>query len=156
MGLYEKDFDLGLELSKVKLKVIGLIILFLVIVLALYFLSVTYFQPQPIVASLNDNPLHLKEKRFTLLNVIITNVTAETARSVEVRVEAEDKKSIAIGSSESDSEKIDLIESGLNRKVHFLVWPKEGIKEGNYRIKISTTLNGQAFEKSIILQVFPD
>ena len=156
MGLYEKEFDFGFELSKARLKVLGLIVIFLVVVIALFFIASTFFQPKAIVASLSDNPLDLKEKHFTLLNVVVTNVTAETARNVQVKAEAEDKQAIVIGTAESHVEKIDLVESGLNRKIHFLVWPMDGIKEGNYRIKISTTFNGQAFEENVVLQVIPD
>ncbi len=156
MGLYEKEFDFGFELSKAKIKAAGAIALLVVLIIALYFVSMAFFQPRAISANLGDPVLNLKEKPFTLLNITITNITPDTARGVEVRVEAEDKQSIVIGTGEFDSEKIELIESGLNRKIHFLVMPREGIKEGNYRIRISTVINGKAFTESVVLQVFPD
>jgi len=156
MGLYEKDFDFGLELSKARLKVIALIVIFLVAVVAILFIASAFFQPRAIAASLNDNPLYLKEKKLTILNVTISNVTAETARNVEIRVEAEDQQAIIVNTGSMAIEKIDLIESGLNRKTSFTVVPREGIKEGDYRIKVSVAINGTPFTESVVLKVVPD
>ena len=114
------------------------------------------FQPKPIVLSLHDNPLRLKEKQYTILNAVITNITGARAENISVRAEAEDKKSIVIGTSTSDSEPITVIENGLNRKINFLVVPQAGVKEGNYRITVQTLINGQPFEESIVLEVLPN
>ena len=156
MGLYERDFGFGLEFSKAKLKVVGALVLLGILLIALIFVFSSFFQPKAIAATLKDNPLHLKEKRFTELTVIVTNTTQETAKNVILKAEAEDSQALIIGTSSSDSEKIELIESGLNRKLSFLVWPRENIKEGNYRINISTTINGKKFTDSVVLQVFQD
>ena len=156
MGLYEKDFGFDFGFSKAKLKAIGALALLVILLVALIFVFSAFFQPKAIAATLKDNPLHLKEKRFTELSVVVTNPTSETAKNVEVKAEAEDSQALIIGTSSSDSEKIELIESGLNRKLHFLVWPREGIKEGNYRINISAKINGKEFTDSVVLGVFPD
>ena len=156
MGLYEKDLDFGIELSKARLKVLGLIVAFVLVVVLLYYVSFTVLAPKAIAATLNDNPLSLKEKRYTLVNITVWNVTAENARNVEVKVQAEDSGAIIIGTGEFDTESISLIESGLNRKAEFLVWPKEGIREGDYKINISTVLNGQEFKESLILKIIPE
>jgi hypothetical protein len=153
MSLYEKEF--GLELSNARKKAIGMVVLFVLVILALLVVAIA-FQPKPIVLTLHDNPLRLKEKQYTILNAAITNITGAKAANVSVKAEAEDSKSIIIGTSSSDSEKITVIENGLNRKVNFLIFPKAGIKEGNYRIKVTTTINGQAFEESIVLEVLPN
>ncbi|MEM0360652.1 MAG: hypothetical protein QXK06_04940 [Candidatus Diapherotrites archaeon] len=153
MGLYEEGF--GLELSKAKKKAFFLVLVFALIVLALMVLFIA-FQPKPIALSLHDNPLRLKEKRFTVLNATITNTTGAKASNVIVKAEAEDNQSIIIGTSSSDTETISLIENGLNRKVNFLVWPKDGIKEGEYGIKVLAKINGQYFEESIVLKVLPN
>ncbi|MCX6802675.1 MAG: hypothetical protein NT067_06215 [Candidatus Diapherotrites archaeon] len=132
-----------------------MVALFVLVILALLVIIIA-FQPKPIVLTLHDNPLRLKEKQYTILNAVITNITGEKAADVSVRAEAEDRQSIIIGTAGSDSEKITVIESGLNRKVNFLVFPKTGIKEGNYRIKVTTLINGQPFEESIVLEVLPN
>jgi hypothetical protein len=153
MSLYEKEF--GFELSKAKKQALGMVVLFVLIILALLVVVIA-FQPKPIVLTLHDNPLRLKEKQYTILNAVITNITGAKAANVSVKAEAEDRQSITIGTSSSDTENITVIESGLNRKVNFLIFPKAGIKEGNYRIKVTTTINGQAFEESVVLEVLPN
>ncbi|MFH1234948.1 MAG: hypothetical protein V1493_05040 [Candidatus Diapherotrites archaeon] len=153
MGLYEKDF--GIELSNARKKALGMVALFVLVIFALLVIVIA-FQPKPIVLTVHDNPLRLKEKQYTILNAVITNITGSKATNVSVKAEAEDRQSIIIGISSSDTENITVIESGLNRKVNFLIFPKAGIKEGNYRIKVTTTINGQPFEESIVLEVLPN
>jgi len=155
MGLYEKEFDFGFAFGKLKSKSFLTIVVFVAVALMAIFLAVSVFQPKAITTTLNDNPLNLKEKAFTMMNVVITNTTPLTARDVMVNVKAADSKSIIIGTSSEETEQIDLIESGLNRKIHFLVVPKQGIKEGKYRIVISTEMNGTKFEENIEIEVIP-
>jgi len=155
MGLYEKDLDFGVELGKAKVKTIGLILLLVIALILIFFISVSFLQAKPIVTELKDNPLDLKEKRFTELQVVLTNTTEADAKGVQLSVEATDKDALVIGSESTDLRQIELIEAGLNRKVEFLIWPKEGIKEGNYRIKITAVLNNETFEENIVLQVIP-
>jgi len=155
MGLYEKEFDFDFAFGKLKSKSFLTIVVFVVAILVIIFLAVSVFQPKAINATLNDNPLDLGEKSFTLMNVVITNTTPLTARDVMVNVKASDSESIIIGTNTEETEQIDLIESGLNRKIHFLVVPKQGIKEGKYRIILSTEMNGNKFEESVEIEVIP-
>ncbi len=155
MGLYEKEFDFDFAFGKLKSKSFLTILAFAVAILVLIFLAVSVFQAKAINATLNDNPLNLKEKPFTMMNLVITNITPLTARDVQVTVKASDSKSIIIGTNSEETERIDLIESGLNRKIHFLIVPKQGIKEGKYRIIISTEMNGTKFEESVEIEVIP-
>lgn len=156
MGIYDakKAFAFGFEAKKARyiaIAVIGIVIVFL----AIMFIS-AFFSREPIQADFSENPLFLREKPFTLLEVRINNVIGEQAENVKVTVSARDRHSIFVGPGFEDSKTIPTIESGQYRKIYFLIFPQKGISEGSYIITINTEMNSHYFEKELALIVKPD
>ncbi|MEM4663289.1 MAG: hypothetical protein QXM75_04680 [Candidatus Diapherotrites archaeon] len=152
MGIYDSEKIFSFSMSSKKIIYIAIFVLSVVfVVIAAIFLS-SMLNP-PIEARFIENPLVLSNKKFTLLEVKITNVTESDARNVEVFVSARDKSAIMVGYSSEDRKMIDTIERSQYRKLNFLVTPREGINEGSYVIDIRVKINDKVFTKEVALMV---
>lgn len=154
MGIYdsEKMFSFGIDSKKAAYIGIAVLLVVFFVLLAIFLSSALN---QPIEAKFQDNPLVLSQKKYTLLEVKVTNVTESDAKNVEVTVSARDKSAIAIGIGSEDKKTVSTIERGQFRVLNFLVTPLDGINEGSYIIDIKVNINNKTFTKEAKITVKP-
>ena len=157
MGLYDGGkkinfnfkFDFDWKKFKVPLMGLGAAIVFLAFVL-IVFLAV---QPKPLEAGLSPNPLDLTTDLDSFLTITVNNVTDSTASNVVVSVETEASDSITIFPK---SRTIPTLGKGETRTLSpFAVSPNPSseIFTGTYILTIRTVINGQLFEKQVLLDL---
>jgi len=157
MGLYDGsrnanlNFKFNFDWKKMKVPLMGLgsAVVFLIVVFAI-FLAV---QPKPLEANLSPNPLDMAKDFDSYLTITVNNVTDATASNVVVFVETEASDSITIF---PQSRAIQTLGVGETRTLSpFLVSPNPSaeVYTGTYILKIKTTINGQAFEKEVRLEL---
>ena len=157
MGLYKKAWFSFSDLDWEKLKTPILAFLVLIGLIIALSLLASVLQPRALNVSLGENPLVLTEggKNFTVLTVVVTNTTGRDALNVPVVVEALDPNSILIDVDERKEITIPILGDGESRAPTFIVRvnPSREILPGNYKIAVSTEINGKAFVEEITLQI---
>ncbi|MCX8190278.1 MAG: hypothetical protein N3F05_03580 [Candidatus Diapherotrites archaeon] len=152
MGIYdsEKMFSFGIDSKKAAYIGLAALSVVFVVLLAIFLSSALN---QAIEARFQDNPLLISQRKYTLLEVKVTNVTDSDARGVEIVVSARDKSAIAVGHGTEDRKTISTIERGQYRILNFLVTPLEGINEGSYILDIKANINNKTFTKEAKITV---
>ncbi|HLD59187.1 MAG TPA: hypothetical protein VI977_06175 [archaeon] len=158
MGIYDNkkqvNFKLGFSLKKLKyplLLVIGIIL----IVLA-FFAVQPLFQPQPIIASINPNPLSLAQDSTALLTVDAVNTTGQNASSALIKVIPAAPEMFVVTPLQ---QRISTLEAGGRRQFVFQVRPfnsanaEAAVPPGDYKIRIVFQVNAQEFSKELVLQI---
>ena len=153
MGIYDKKLSVDVSgAAKQFAPFIIAIIILIGLFLLFQFFSDVIKQPA-IEASFSDNPLDLaKGSAFTKLSVTINNITSKNASSVTVEVSPENSRDIIVAPNQAD---LGLIEKGNRRVTEFLIRtnPSERVLAGTYTINIYTVLNGERFQKQMVLEI---
>ena len=153
MGIYDKKnaFDF-VSIAKPAAPFIAALIALIALVFLFGILS-ELIKPQAIEASFLDNPLDMtKDNRFTKLSVTITNVTGRNAPIALVEVKPENPKDIIVSPSRVD---LGLVERGNRRITEFIVRPNpaEKVLAGTYTLNIFVVMNGERFQKQMVLEI---
>lgn len=154
MGIYDKKFDLGLNVDTgiIKLAIIGIIAL--VVLLVLGQLAVNFFKPNALQLSFSENPLDLTadHSKNTMLTVRVTNVLQADAANVVVEVKPVVENALIVF---CDKTKFDKIEKGSRRDVSCSIRknPLVQLTQGTYKILAKTSLNGENYQKEAVLEI---
>jgi hypothetical protein len=158
MGIYDNkkrpaakfDFSLG------QLKYPTIFLGTLIVIIIVFFALQALFQPQPIIVSLNPNPIDLAQAQATLLTVNAVNTTQENSASASLRVVPVASEMFVVTPA---SQEISTFEAGARREFVFQIRPfnkanpDSTVPPGDYKIKIFFEINGQEFSKEIVLQI---
>lgn len=158
MGLYDGKpstgfgFKLAFDWRKFRRPVIGVAAAIFVFAVAVV-LVLPALQPRAIEASLDRNPLDLKDGMTAYLTVTIRNVTGATANDVVVSVKTEASDAITIFPPERT---IVTLGSGEKRTLSlFAISPNPAapVYSGTYFITVSTEMNGKPFSEQVALEL---
>jgi hypothetical protein len=158
MGIYDNkkrpaakfDFSLG------QLKYPAIFLGVLIVIIIVFFALQALFQPQPIIVSLNPNPIDLAQAQAALLTVNAVNTTQENSASASLRVVPVASEMFVVTPA---SQEISTLEAGGRREFVFQIRPfnkanpDSTVPPGDYKIKIFFEINGQKFSKEIVLQI---
>ncbi len=153
MSIYDQKnaFDF-VAIVKPAVTFIAALIALIALVLLFGILS-ELIKPQAIEASFLDNPLDMtKDNRFTKLSVTITNVTGKNAPITLVEVKPENPKNIIVSPAQTD---LGLVEKGNRRITEFIVRPNpaEKVLAGTYTLNVFAVINGERFQKQMVLEI---
>lgn len=153
MGIYDKKIEFGF-LGAAKQFVPFIIAIVALIALFLLFTALSELaKPQAITASFSENPLEMANgSTFTKLSLTITNVTGKNAQAVAVEVKPENSQAIIVSPAKTD---LGLVENGNRRETEFIVRPNPSktILGGTYTLNIYAVMNGERFQKQVVLEI---
>jgi len=158
MGIYDNKkkanvkFGFSLKQARYPAIFLGALILIIIVFLALQAL----FQPQPIIASLNPNPIDLAQGQTTMLTVDVVNTTKANSASSTLKIFPVASEMFVIT---PESQQISTLEAEGRRQFVFLARlfnknnPGAAVPPGDYKINILFSINGREFSKQIVLQI---
>ena len=150
MKVYNKN-PLGIELPPLDNLVLPIIILLVFIGGFLIFSNATQ---TGLSARLIANPIFLSTNDSTILEVVLTNPTSTTLSNIVIKTETPGSDQLSVYPTQKIIQSLGPNET---RKLEFLVAPIDTqttpFLPGNYRIDVKTTIQGQAYQTNVILNV---
>ncbi|MDD5162687.1 MAG: hypothetical protein PHD95_00595 [Candidatus ainarchaeum sp.] len=158
MGIYDNKKKQGIKFGfsfkqfKYPAIFVGGLIVIIIVFLALQAL----LEPQPIIVSINPNPIDLAQEETALLTVNAVNTTQQNSASSSLKVVPVASEMFVVTPA---LQEISTFEAGARREFVFQIRPLNKanpnsiVPPGDYKIKILLAINGQEFSKEIVLQI---
>ncbi|MEK6973531.1 MAG: hypothetical protein AABW72_05875 [archaeon] len=153
MGIY--DNNLGIKLPSKGILYAILAILVLVILWLALTSVMNFFKPQALQFSLSQNELQASGEDTSTLTVILTNVSEETKKNVNIEITASIPGTILINSKNVLYENVSPIAKKESRQLEYVLRanPANEMLAGNYTLSIKAKMDKEEYTKEFSVKV---
>lgn len=153
MGIY--DNSLGIKLPSKGILYLIIAILAIVILWQVVNSAINFFKPQALQFSLSQNELQASGEDTSTLTVVLTNVSEETKKNVNIEITAFIPGTILINSKNVLYENVSPIAKKESRQLEYVLRanPASEMLAGNYTLSIKAKMDKEEYAKEFSVKV---